>query len=724
MKRKNRSLKDWHRRWRAFLFVSLMVLGSFLLSGLSPGSTASARTESPAPGRALALAAASPQQAASTTWYFAEGSVGNSFQEYITMFNPNTTAVTVTMTYLFQNTSPRVFTHTVNASSRATVNVNTELQVAVTAPQQATSVILTSTQPIVAERPMYFVYNGVASGTDVVGATNANSTIYYFAEGEGGPGYSTFVSLLNPSQTNTAHITLRYYSGGGVLKVQTLTIAPMHRGTSSPGGFSTRKQVSIQVESDIGIGAERPMYVNVTMPIAGGATTGAASAVGATGPGGDWLFAEGYTGTNFQEYLVIANVTSNTAKVQVKLEYTNGTTQTVPITVSALSQVNFDVNNAFAHPQPGSSPTGSVSAEVTSTPPSIVVERVMYFHFGPKLVSGVTDVVGEAGPASHTLYNFAEGYASTTFDEFLTLQNPTGNAETVTISLYTTQPAKQVTRVLQPYSRSTESINGLLSNPGSLSVSVSVQSTSGPIVAERPMYFTYGSSKGGTDVHGFTGDPSPPPCSGGTPVSAVEIARGNTSRHQIALTFDAGGENAPAASILGTLNARGIHATWFFTGEWAQQNPVVTQNVAAGGYLIGNHTMTHPSLTTIPTIDICRQLNQANQTITALTGRSTTRPYYRPPYGARDQRVWDVTASMGYRTVYWTLDTLDWETTSTKESILTKIQDSLNSDPYSGNGAIILMHAGSSSEAQALNSVIDLLQGKGFQFGTINEILQ
>jgi peptidoglycan/xylan/chitin deacetylase (PgdA/CDA1 family) len=240
------------------------------------------------------------------------------------------------------------------------------------------------------------------------------------------------------------------------------------------------------------------------------------------------------------------------------------------------------------------------------------------------------------------------------------------------------------------------------------------------------MYFTYGNSKGGTDVIGFTGDPSAgqPPCSGGTPVSSIEIGRGNTSRHQIALTFDAGGENAPAASILNTLNTRGVHPTWFFTGEWAQQNPVVTQNVAAGGYLIGNHTMTHPSLTTIPNIDIGRQLNQANQTLTGLTGRTTTRPYYRPPNGARDQRVWDTTANLGYRTVYWTIDTLDWQTDSTSARILSIIQNFLNSDQYGGNGAIILMHAGRASESQALNSVIDMLQGRGFQFGTINEILQ
>lgn len=211
---------------------------------------------------------------------------------------------------------------------------------------QAISVILQATVPIVAERPMYFVYNGVPSGTDVIGATNANSMTFYFAEGEGSPGYSTFVSMLNPSSNNTAHIIVRYYSNGSALKVQTLSIAPLRRGTSSPGALGIRQRVAIQVVSDIGIVVERPMYFSANIPAAGGMTTGAASTVGATGPGSDWLFAEGYTGSKFQEYLVLANFTYATAAVNVKLEYTNGSTQTVPVSANALSQVAFDVNYA------------------------------------------------------------------------------------------------------------------------------------------------------------------------------------------------------------------------------------------------------------------------------------------------------------------------------------------------------------------------------------------
>jgi peptidoglycan/xylan/chitin deacetylase (PgdA/CDA1 family) len=190
------------------------------------------------------------------------------------------------------------------------------------------------------------------------------------------------------------------------------------------------------------------------------------------------------------------------------------------------------------------------------------------------------------------------------------------------------------------------------------------------------------------------------------------------SKPLVALTFDAGGDVAPAPRILDTLNKRGVRAIWFFTGEWAQQNPVVAKNVAAGGYGIGNHTATHPDLTTIADVEICRQLNQADQVVSSLTGRATTRPYYRPPYGARNQHTRELIASLGYRTIYWTIDTLDWQTDSTPARILQIIQASLT------KGAIILMHAGSSSEADALDSVITMLQQKGYQLVTLTEILQ
>lgn len=66
----------------------------------------------------------------------------------------------------------------------------------------------------------------------------------------------------------------------------------------------------------------------------------------------------------------------------------------------------------------------------------------------------------------------------------------------------------------------------------------------------------------------------------------------------------------------------------------------------------------------------------------------------------------------------WTIDTLDWQTDSTPQRILQIISDNLTP------GAIILMHAGSTSEAQALDQVITMLQGQGYQLVTITEDLQ
>ena len=165
---------------------------------------------------------------ANTTWYFAEGSVGSSFQEYITLLNPNTNqTATVNLTYLFQNKPAVTLQHTVSPATRSTVSVNSDLHVSGTDPQQAISTIVQSNVPIVAERPMYFDFHGIKSGTDVVGATNANSTNFYFAEGDSRQStmtYYTYVTLLNPSQTNTAHVTITYYSQGTTVGVENVDV--------------------------------------------------------------------------------------------------------------------------------------------------------------------------------------------------------------------------------------------------------------------------------------------------------------------------------------------------------------------------------------------------------------------------------------------------------------------------------------------------------------------
>ena len=99
---------------------------------------------------------------ASNTWYFAEGSVGGSFSEFITLLNPSPTqAATIDITYLFQNKAAVKVQHLVNASTRYTASAGADLKVPGNSPQQAISVIVQSSPvPVVAERPIISLFMG------------------------------------------------------------------------------------------------------------------------------------------------------------------------------------------------------------------------------------------------------------------------------------------------------------------------------------------------------------------------------------------------------------------------------------------------------------------------------------------------------------------------------------------------------------------------------------
>jgi peptidoglycan/xylan/chitin deacetylase (PgdA/CDA1 family) len=201
------------------------------------------------------------------------------------------------------------------------------------------------------------------------------------------------------------------------------------------------------------------------------------------------------------------------------------------------------------------------------------------------------------------------------------------------------------------------------------------------------------------------------------PVSSAEIALGTTSNRRIALPFDAGGPSEPTARILDILAKHHVHSTFFITGDWANLNPDLVRRIHNEGHEIGNHTMHHPDLRTLSDQGVCTELNQAEQVISSLTG-VTTRPYYRPPYGGRDTRVRTLAAQIGYRTVYWTIDTLDWQTTATPDSITKIVMTNLK------NGAIILMHAGSQVESQTLDGLMTKLEQMGYQMVTVTQVLQ
>lgn len=214
---------------------------------------------------------------------------------------------------------------------------------------------------------------------------------------------------------------------------------------------------------------------------------------------------------------------------------------------------------------------------------------------------------------------------------------------------------------------------------------------------------------------------SPPPCAlpGITPVTSKVITQGTSGRKEVALTFDAAGAAGNPGSLLDTLKAAGVPATWFFSAEWAQAYPDIVTRVHAQGYQIGNHSVDHPDLVTPARSDnyICYQLGLANQIVADRAGVSGTRPYFRPPYGSYNTQVVNRAAGVGYYVVTWSLNTHDDQDTTTASQIVNTVKSEL------APGKIILMHGGSAHEPEALPQVIQYIKSQGYNIVTLDQLL-
>jgi peptidoglycan/xylan/chitin deacetylase (PgdA/CDA1 family) len=225
-------------------------------------------------------------------------------------------------------------------------------------------------------------------------------------------------------------------------------------------------------------------------------------------------------------------------------------------------------------------------------------------------------------------------------------------------------------------------------------------------------------------AEGATPSPAPPSPTPGVVTPATIISRGDPSRRQVALTFDAGSDAGYTASILATLDAEGIRASFGVTGLWAEENKDLLLAIAAGGHEFINHTYDHKSFTgsstgTAPLTPAERasELSRTETTVFRITGRST-RPYFRPPFGDVDPTVQHDVAANGYNTiVMWTVDTFCWRRVSQEEIVTRSLS-------LATPGAIYIMHVGSeSNDGPALPRVIDGLRAQGYTFVTITDLL-
>jgi peptidoglycan/xylan/chitin deacetylase (PgdA/CDA1 family) len=197
-----------------------------------------------------------------------------------------------------------------------------------------------------------------------------------------------------------------------------------------------------------------------------------------------------------------------------------------------------------------------------------------------------------------------------------------------------------------------------------------------------------------------------------------------TTRHVIALTFDAGANADAVSSILATLNLYGVPATFFLTGNFVRDFPAAARSIAAAGERIGDHTISHPYLTQLTDAAVRQQIIGAAQQIIAVTGKNPA-PLFRFPYGDADARTIAIANHAGYVPVRWTVDTLGWEGTAGHISaavVTARVLAELRP------GEIVLMHVGSNPDdhttfdADALPQVITELRARGYSFVTLDAL--
>jgi hypothetical protein len=208
-----------------------------------------------------------------TVFYFAEGTTRHNqadgeFEEWISIQNPNDSEAKVTITYYTDGKGIQTQDVSVLPRSRQTVDIGLRL-----GPDVDTSFKLTSSVPVLAERPSYFNYRNVwDGGHDVMGGSAPKKT-FYFAEGNTLPGFNTWIAVMNTS-TEKATVTFNYMLGDGTNRKASVQVEPNQRYTREVSrDVPANQDVSIMVASDRLIVAERPMYFDYQAWCTGGSNT-------------------------------------------------------------------------------------------------------------------------------------------------------------------------------------------------------------------------------------------------------------------------------------------------------------------------------------------------------------------------------------------------------------------------------------------------------------------
>ena len=193
---------------------------------------------------------------------------------------------------------------------------------------------------------------------------------------------------------------------------------------------------------------------------------------------------------------------------------------------------------------------------------------------------------------------------------------------------------------------------------------------------------------------------------------------GVTSRKVIYLTFDCGYENGYTASILDTLKKHNAPAAFFVVGNMIESAPDLIRRMVAEGHIVGNHTYHHPDMSSISEQSAFQKELESLEALFQETTGQTMSKYYRPPQGKYNVENLRQAKALGYKTILWSLAYVYWyvDDQPTPEQAYSKLL------PRIHDGAIVLLHSTSRTNAEILDELLTKWEEMGFSFASLDQL--
>ena len=193
---------------------------------------------------------------------------------------------------------------------------------------------------------------------------------------------------------------------------------------------------------------------------------------------------------------------------------------------------------------------------------------------------------------------------------------------------------------------------------------------------------------------------------------------GDTSQKVIYLTFDCGYENGYTEPILDALKKHNAPAAFFVVGNMIETAPNIIRRMAEEGHIVGNHTFHHPDMSAIGDRTVFQKELDTLAALYQETTGQTLPMYYRPPQGKYSTENLKMADELGYKTILWSLAYVDWyvDDQPTHQQAYDKLL------PRIHDGAIVLLHSTSRTNAEILDELLTKWEEMGYTFASLDEL--